>query len=57
MPKMTGTEHLRQDDRYYRTPIIFMTAMSRDLDIPKLQDELGLAAFFAKPFSPAKLVP
>ncbi len=44
MPKMTGTDlcrHLRQDDRYYRTPIIFMTAMSRDLDIPKLQDELG----------------
>ena len=58
MPRMTGPDlcrHLRQDARYAQMPIILMTAR-RDVDIPKLTDELSLSAFFHKPFSTSKML-
>ena len=59
MPKMNGADLcrlLRADGRHNETPIIMMSAFCRDLHTDKLNEELRLSAFFAKPFSPAALL-
>ena len=58
MPKMDGVElmrRLREDDKYRQTPMILISALSRNLDLPTLCDGLNVLAFFPKPFSPADL--
>ena len=57
MPMMSGRElckHLRADDRYANTPIIFLTAA----EFGKNQDDIDLrvSASFCKPFVPASVV-
>lgn len=59
MPGMTGAEFcriIRRDSRYAETPIMLMTAYSRDLDFPRLREELNLAHLWSKPLSPSELV-
>ena len=59
MPEMVGTElfrQLRRDDRYAKTPLILVSALCNDLDLPNLSAELKLAAIFWKPFDSAELV-
>ena len=59
MPKMLGMElcrHLRQDDRYARTPMILMSAFD-DRKVVEMFDDFDLLeAIFVKPFSPDELV-
>jgi CheY-like chemotaxis protein len=59
MPEMTGLElcaELRRHDDYKSVPVILVTAKGLELDFPRLQEELGVAAMFSKPFSPSKIV-
>jgi len=59
MPKLTGVElcqRLREDERYARTPVIMVTAKGLELDLARLQDELGVTAALAKPFSPIEMI-
>ena len=59
MPEMSGSQlcaHLRQLERYRETPIIMLTAKGLELELPRLREELGIAATFLKPFSPKEVV-
>ncbi len=59
MPELTGVElcqRLREDERYARTPVIMVTAKGLELDLARLQDELGVTAALAKPFSPIEMI-
>jgi CheY-like chemotaxis protein len=59
MPEMTGVElcqELRNLPQYANCPIILLTAKGLELELPKLRDELGIDATFAKPFSPSAVV-
>ncbi len=59
MPEMTGCElceRMRGDSRHAETPIIMLTAKGLELELPRLQEELGVVAVFPKPFSPVELV-
>ena len=59
MPEMTGVElcrELRNLPQYASCPIILLTAKGLELELPKLRDELGIDATFAKPFSPSAVV-
>ena len=59
MPEMTGIElcqHLRSMPEYHDVPIILLTAKGLELELPRLQEELGIDAVFSKPFSPSGLV-
>lgn len=59
MPEMTGVElsrELRARPEYAECPIILLTAKGLELELPRLQAELGIDATFAKPFSPSALV-
>lgn len=59
MPEMTGCEFcakLRTLDEYRDTPVILLTAKGLELELPRLRDELGIAATFLKPFSPREIV-
>ena len=59
MPEMTGCEFckkLRTLDQYRETPVIMLTAKGLELELPRLKDELGIAATFLKPFSPKAIV-
>lgn len=58
MPEMTGVElcrQLRAMPQYAERPIILLTAKGLELELPRLRDELGIDATFAKPFSPSEL--
>ena len=59
MPEMTGCELcecLRRSEAYRETPIIMLTAKGMELELPRLREELGLAATFLKPFSPKEVI-
>ena len=59
MPALTGVElcrRVRKHAGYEETPIIMVTAREVDLDIKKLQQELGVDAVLAKPYSPSHLI-
>jgi len=59
MPVMTGIdlcEKARYVAGYASVPVILLTAKGLELDLPRLQEELGIAAVSAKPFSPLDLV-
>ncbi len=59
MPEMTGLElcgHLRSMPEYVDCPINLLTAKGLELELPRLQKELGINAVFSKPFSPSALV-
>ena len=48
-------QHLRQDPRRRDLKIVFLSAMTRDLDIAK-GDTLGADAYITKPFSNADVI-
>jgi len=57
MPRMDGFEligRIRQDRRLAATPIIVVSA-DTDPATPRRVAELGVGAFFPKPFSPAEV--
>jgi CheY-like chemotaxis protein len=57
MPRMDGFEliqHIREDHRFDSTPIIVVSA-DTDPSTPRRVAELGVSAFFPKPFSPAEV--
>lgn len=59
MPEMTGVElctYLRLMPEYHDTPINLLTAKGLELELPQLQEKLGINAVFSKPFSPSSLV-
>lgn len=58
MPLMSGTEtlvELRKNERFRDTPVIILTARTKEEDIVELL-ALGADDFIKKPFSPAELV-
>ncbi len=58
MPEMDGfelCEHVRQDPRYARLPIILLTARDSD-DDRRRGSEVGGDAYITKPFSPLELI-
>ena len=59
MPHLTGIElcrALRALPEYAACPIVLLTAKGLELELPRLRDELGIDATFAKPFSPSAIV-
>jgi two-component system, chemotaxis family, chemotaxis protein CheY len=59
MPEMTGVElcrRLRDLPGYAECKIVLLTAKGLELELPRLQAELGIEAVFPKPFSPTELV-
>ncbi len=59
MPEMTGCEfcaNLRSVDEFKNVPVIMLTAKGMELELPRLKQELGIAATFLKPFSPKEIV-
>lgn len=57
MPRMDGFElirRVRQHDRLRATPIIVVSA-DTDPDTPERISQLGVSAFFPKPYSPAQV--
>ncbi|MCA9106210.1 MAG: response regulator [Planctomycetales bacterium] len=59
MPHVEGSEicrRLRLMEGYSQTPIILVTAKGLELNQESLRQELGIAAVFAKPFSPSAIV-
>ena len=59
MPGLTGLElcqRIRGLSEYDDVPILMVTAREIELDAENLKRELGIAAVFAKPYSPNKLV-
>ena len=57
MPRMDGFElirRVRQHDRLRATPIIVVSA-DTDPDTPRRISQLGVSAFFSKPYSPAQV--
>lgn len=58
MPEMTGVElvrRLRELENYRAIPIFMLTAKGLELELPRLQSELGIAGMFLKPFSPKEV--
>ena len=58
MPEMDGYElcrRVRQKEKYKETPIVFLTAKSREEDRAKGL-EVGANLFLSKPISPDKLI-
>jgi two-component system, chemotaxis family, chemotaxis protein CheY len=59
MPEMTGLEFIRQlrtQPGYASVPVILLTAKGLELELPRIQQELGIEAVFPKPFSPSAVV-
>ena len=57
MPRMDGFElirRIRQHERLCATPIIVVSA-DTDPDTPDRISQLGVSAFFSKPYSPAQV--
>ena len=57
MPRMDGFElirRIRRHERLYATPIIVVSA-DTDPDTPHRISQLGVSAFFSKPYSPAQV--
>jgi len=57
MPRMDGYElirRLRDDGRYSATPIVVVSA-DTDPATPQRVEQMGVSAFFAKPFSPGEV--
>jgi CheY-like chemotaxis protein len=55
MPRMDGYELIRRirgDQRLFATPVVVISA-DTDPGTPKRVEQLGVSAFFPKPFSPA----
>lgn len=59
MPMMTGIqlcENIRQLSSHQKTPFILLTAKCMEIDLVKLQQQLGVSAALPKPFSPSELI-
>jgi two-component system chemotaxis response regulator CheY len=59
MPVMSGRQlchELREDRRYSRAPIVFLTANPRALDTEEMMQQLSVAAVFEKPFHPEAIL-
>ena len=59
MPMLTGIQlcqHIRQLPGHQKTPFILLTAKCMEIDLVKLQQQLGVSAALPKPFSPSELV-
>jgi len=59
MPRMNGEElcrRLREDPSLSNLPVIMLSAKGLELDLARLQEELGLHEVVFKPFSPSCLV-
>jgi len=59
MPNMTGAQlcqKMREWEQYTETPVVMVTGREMELDVQKMEAELGLAAVYPKPFSPRELV-
>ncbi|MDB5388881.1 MAG: walR 2 [Planctomycetaceae bacterium] len=59
MPGMTGEEVCRAFRTTYpqtQLPIIFLSARGLELNVAKMQEELGIQTLLYKPFSPRELV-
>jgi CheY-like chemotaxis protein len=59
MPLLTGIQlcqHIRQLPGHEKTPFILLTAKCMEIDLAKLQHQLGVSAALPKPFSPSELV-
>ncbi len=59
MPGMNGRElceRLRQIPEHADTPVVMVTGHAMEREVSDLKDQLGLAAVFAKPYSPKELV-
>jgi CheY-like chemotaxis protein len=59
MPGLTGSElckRLRADEKYAKTPVIFITAKGLELNLRQIKAELGVNAALSKPFSLRRLV-
>lgn len=59
MPMLTGIQlcqHIRQLPGHEKTPFILLTAKCMEIDLVKLQQQLGVLAALPKPFSPSELV-
>ena len=58
MPVMNGLEfcrQLRKLNAYCDVPVILCSAKGYEIDEARLRDELGIAAFVFKPFSPREI--
>ena len=59
MPGLNGEDlcrALREDSRYARTPFVLLSAKGLELDLDRLEEEVGFSAVLFKPFSPKALV-
>ena len=59
MPGMNGRElcqRMRQSPEHADTPVVMITGHAMEREVGDLKDKLGLAAVFAKPYSPKELV-
>lgn len=59
MPGINGEElsrRLKQDASLGNVPIIMLSAKGLEVDLSRLQEELGLYQVIFKPFSPSRLV-
>jgi len=59
MPEMNGEELcrlIRQDPRFNKIPVIFLSAKGLELDANTLKEELGISEVVFKPFSPRELI-
>lgn len=59
MPRMNGEKlcrRLREDASLSNTPVILLSAKGLELDLARLQEEVGLYDIIYKPFSPSRLV-
>lgn len=59
MPRMNGEElcrRLREDASLSDLPVIILSARGLELDLSRLQEELGLHKVLFKPFSPSHVV-
>jgi CheY-like chemotaxis protein len=59
MPVMDGTQfcgEMRKLEAYEHVPTVMLTAKGLELELSRLQEQLGITALFPKPFSPSELV-
>ena len=59
MPEMTGEmlcQRMRETDRLKSVPVILLSGKGLELDLARLQEELGVSAVIFKPMSTKSLV-
>ncbi len=59
MPEMPGAEvcrRMRQDERLARVGVVMLTAKGLEMELDRMQSELGVWQVLPKPFSVRKLV-